>query len=66
MRLLYLDVERFPIQRQLIEKPALAGKPIAFVQAAQGQQKIIVASSSAMAAGARPGMSLQPILRRPP
>ena len=58
MRLLYLDVERFPIQRQLIEKPALAGKPIAFVQAAQGQQKIIVASSSAMAAGARPGMGL--------
>ncbi len=58
MRLLYLHVERFPIQRQLIETPALVRKPIAFVQAVQGQQKIVVASTSAMTAGVRPGMTL--------
>lgn len=72
MRLLYLQIERFPIQRHVIETAGLAGKPIAFLQVAQGQQKIVVASSAAMAAGVRPGttlaaaMALIPTLRHFP
>jgi protein ImuB len=58
MRLLYLHVERFPIQRQVIETPALAGKPIAFVQEVKGQRKIVFVSSAGLTAGLRPGMTL--------
>ncbi len=58
MRLLYLHFERFPIQRQIIEAPTLAGKPIAFVYLVGGERKIFVASSAALTSGIRPGMTL--------
>src|SRR5215468_1107750 len=58
MRLLYLHVDRFPIQRKIVEMPALAGRPIAFVEEFKGQRRILFASSAALAAGLRPGMTL--------
>jgi len=58
MRLLYLHFERFLIQRQMIEAPTLAGKPIAFVHQVGGERKIFVASSAALTSGIRPGMTL--------
>jgi protein ImuB len=58
MRLLYVHLKRFPIQRKIIEMPSLAGKPVVFVQEVKAQKKIAFASSTALSAGIYPGMSL--------
>jgi protein ImuB len=58
MRLGYLHFSRFPAQRKVLESPALAGKPFALEEEVRGQRRVAFASTSALKAGVRPGMTL--------
>ncbi|MET0406535.1 MAG: DNA polymerase Y family protein [Cystobacter sp.] len=58
MRLAYLHFPRFPVQRRVIEQPELTGKPFVLVEEARGQQRVACASTSALKAGVRQGMTL--------
>ncbi|RKH35976.1 Y-family DNA polymerase, partial [Corallococcus llansteffanensis] len=58
MRRGYLHVTRFPVQRKVIESPPLAGQPLALVEEVRGQRRVAFASTSALKAGVRPGMTL--------
>jgi protein ImuB len=58
MRLGYLHFSRFPAQRKVIEVPALAGKPFVLEEEIRGQRRVAFASSSALKAGIRSGMTL--------
>jgi protein ImuB len=58
MRLGYLHFPRFPVQRKVIELPELAGRPFVLVEEVRGQQRVACASTSALKAGVRPGMTL--------
>ncbi|ADO72237.1 Y-family DNA polymerase [Stigmatella aurantiaca] len=58
MRWGYLHFARFPAQRKVIESPGLAGKPFALVEEVRGQRRVAFASTSALKAGARAGMTL--------
>src|SRR5262249_51525811 len=58
MRLLYLHLPRFPLQRRAIETPSLAGKPVAFIEEVKGQRKVAFASAAAQSAGVRLQMTL--------
>jgi protein ImuB len=58
MRWGYLHFSRFPAQRKVIEVPALAGQPFVLEEEARGQRRVAFASSSALKAGVRPGMTL--------
>lgn len=58
MRLGYLHLARFPAQRKVIESPALAGQPFALVEEVRGQRRVAFASTSALRAGVKPGMTL--------
>ncbi|GMU05866.1 Y-family DNA polymerase [Corallococcus caeni] len=58
MRRGYLHVMRFPVQRKVIESPALAGQPLVLVEEVRGQRRVAFASTRALKAGVRPGMTL--------
>lgn len=58
MRLGYLHLARFPAQRKVIESPALTGQPFALVEEVRGQRRVAFASTSALKAGVKPGMTL--------
>ncbi|WP_224240887.1 Y-family DNA polymerase [Hyalangium gracile] len=58
MRLGYLHLSRFPAQRRVIEMPSLAGKPFVLEEEVRGQRRVAFASSSALKAGVRTGMTL--------
>lgn len=58
MRWGYLHFARFPAQRKVIEVPELAGRPFVLVEEVRGQRRVAFASTSALKAGARPGMTL--------
>lgn len=58
MRLGYVHFSRFPVQRKVLELPGLAGKPFALVEEVRGQQRVAGASTSALKAGVRAGMTL--------
>lgn len=58
MRRAYLHLTRFPVQRRVVESPELAGRPFALVEAVRGQRRVAFASTSALKAGVRPGMTL--------
>ncbi len=58
MRLGYVHFPRFPVQRKVIELPELAGKPFALVEEVRGQQRVAFASTSALKAGVRTGMTV--------
>lgn len=70
MRLAYLHLPRFPVQRRVLEQPELANKPFVLVEEVRGQQRVAVASTRALRAGVRPGMTvtaasaLEPDLQR--
>ena len=72
MRLGYLHFARFAVQRKVIELPELAGKPFVLVEEVRGQQRVACASTSALKAGVRAGMTrtaataLEPGLRHFP
>ena len=58
MRLGYLHFSRFPVQRKVIELPELAGRPFVLVEEVRGQQRVACASTSALKAGVKQGMTL--------
>ncbi|AKF81530.1 nucleotidyltransferase [Myxococcus fulvus 124B02] len=58
MRRAYLHFTRFPVQRKVIECPELAGRPFVLVEEARGQRRVVAASTSALKAGVRPGVTL--------
>ncbi|QAT85349.1 DNA polymerase IV [Corallococcus coralloides] len=58
MRRGYLHVTRFPVQRKVIESPALAGQPLVLVEEVRGQRRVAFASTRALKAGVRTGMTL--------
>jgi len=58
MRALYLHFPRFPIQRRVAEMPSLAGKPIVLSEEKRNQRKVAFASTAALTAGIRAGMTV--------
>lgn len=58
MRLLYLHLPLFPVQRRVLETPSLTGKAVVFAEEVKGQRQIAFASPAAQAAGIRPGFTL--------
>lgn len=58
MRLGYLHLARFPAQRKVIETPELSGQPFALVEEVRGQRRVAFASTTALKAGVKPGMTL--------
>src|SRR5260370_18545503 len=58
MRALYLHLPRFPIQRRVVETPSLAGKPIVLIEEKRNQRKVAFASTAALTAGVRAGMTV--------
>lgn len=58
MRLGYLHFSRFPAQRKVIEVPALTGKPFVLEEEVRSARRVAFASTSALKAGVRPGMTL--------
>lgn len=66
MRLVYLHLPRFPIQRKVVEAPSLRGRPFALVQDDRGVRRITFSSGAAQALGARAGMTLTAACARIP
>jgi protein ImuB len=58
VRVLFLHLPRFPIQRRVSETPSLAGKPIVLSQQSKGHRQVAFASTSALTAGVCPGMTV--------
>ncbi len=58
MRLGYVHFARFPVQRKVIELPELTGKPFVLEEEVRGQRRVVGASTSALKAGVRAGMTL--------
>ncbi|WP_164013933.1 Y-family DNA polymerase [Pyxidicoccus trucidator] len=72
MRRAYLHFTRFPVQRKVLEVPELTGRPFALVEEVRGQRRVAFASTTALKAGVKPGMTLtaatalEPVLRHFP
>ncbi|MFO0601208.1 MAG: DNA polymerase Y family protein [Myxococcaceae bacterium] len=58
MRLAYLFLPRFPIQRRVLEQPSLQGRPLLLFADEKGAQRVRFASGSALKRGVRPGMTV--------
>ncbi len=58
MRVLYVHLPRFPVQRRLTETPSLRGRALALVAEVRGQREVAFVSDAAARLGARRGMTL--------
>jgi len=58
MRLGYVHLSRFPIQRKVLERPSLARHPFVLTEEVGGLRRVVFASSAALKAGVHPGMTL--------
>ena len=58
MRLAYLHLPRFPVQRRVLEQPSLSGRPLVLHADEKGSQRVRFASGSALKRGLRPGMTV--------
>jgi protein ImuB len=58
MRLAYLFLPRFPIQRRVNEQPSLGGRPVVLHADDRGVQRVRFASGAAMKRGVRPGQTV--------
>jgi protein ImuB len=58
MRLGYLFLPRFPVQRRVLEQPSLAGRPLVLHADEKGSQHVRFASGAALKRGVRPGMTV--------
>lgn len=58
MRLGYLHLPRFPLQRRVLERPDLAHRPVVLWREERGAQQVAFASKRAQAAGVRAGMTV--------
>ena len=54
----YVHLPRFPVQRRVLEEPALAGQPLVLVHEAKGALRVAFASGAAQREGIRTGMTL--------
>jgi protein ImuB len=57
MRLAYIHLPRFPVQRKVVECPALAGQPFVLTEETQNVRRVVFASTAAGRVGIRPGMT---------
>lgn len=58
MRLGFLWLPRYPVQRRVLEQPSLAGKPVVLYRELRGAQRVCFASGAALRRGIKPGLSL--------
>jgi protein ImuB len=58
MRLGYVHLGRFPVQRRVAQQPSLSGKPFVLVEEVKGQRRVAFASTAALRQGVRVGMTL--------
>lgn len=58
MRIAYVHLPRFPVQRRVLEQPSLAGQPLILHVDERGTQRVCFASGSAMKRGLKPGMTV--------
>ncbi len=58
MRLGYLHLPRFPVQRRVRETPSLAGRPLVLWADERGVQRVVFASSTAIKQGVRAGQTV--------
>jgi protein ImuB len=58
MRLAYIHLPRFPMQRRVLEQPSLSGKPVVLHEDVRGAQRVRFASGAAMKRGIKPGMTV--------
>ena len=58
LRLAYVHLPRFPLQRRVLEVPSLSGKPCVLVEEVRGQRRVAFASQAAQGEGVRAGMTL--------
>lgn len=58
MRLGYLFLPRFPVQRRVLEQPSLAGRPLVLHADEKGSQRVRFASGAALKRGVRLGMTV--------
>jgi protein ImuB len=61
MRLAYLFLPRFPVQRRVLEQPSLAGQPLVLWADVRGAQRVCFASGTALRRGLKPGLSVAAI-----
>ena len=57
MRVAYLHLPRFPLQRRIWESPPLHGAPVILWEEVRGQRRVTYASAAAARAGCAPGMT---------
>jgi protein ImuB len=57
MRLAYLHLPRFPLQRLVLEQPSFAGKPVVLLEDVKGAERVRFVSRAASALGARLGQT---------
>ncbi|MEW5741695.1 MAG: DNA polymerase Y family protein [Myxococcota bacterium] len=58
MRLAYLQLPRFPLQRRVNDTPSLSGRPVVLHADDRGTQRVRFASGSALKRGIRPGQTV--------
>jgi len=57
MRMAYVHLPRFPIQRLVLEQPSFSGKPVVLLEDVRGVERVRFVSKAASAAGARIGQT---------
>src|SRR5262245_48810258 len=57
MRVVYLHLPRFPLQRRIWESPPLHGAPVILWEEVRGQKRVAYASAAAARSGCTPGMT---------
>jgi len=57
-RIAYVHLPRFPVQRRVLEEPALAGRPLVLVHEERQALRVAFVSSAAQREGIRTGMTL--------
>src|SRR4051812_27497597 len=58
MRLGYVHLPRFPVQRKVLERPSLARAPFVLTEEVRGVRRVVFASGTALKAGIHAGMTL--------
>lgn len=57
MRVAYVHLPRFPLQRLVLEQPSFAGKPVVLLEDVKGAERVRFVSRAASAAGVRIGQT---------
>ena len=57
-RIAYVHLARFPVQRRVLEEPALAGRPLVLVHEERQALRVAFVSGAAQREGIRTGMTL--------